>query len=524
MISLLKLFTLLVLTSSFFCAQRDNRFDPMSPLFQQYNPQLNVALITDSTRTISITPNAETLSVYVPLKVTLNTTSKGGETGTEELPVFVTHFLNNEQVGLPLSNSSQEILLTDTGTHLFRIETSNRPGDTVITKNIVIFARPTPNPRLTSCTSSASRFPIRHEISFLLSIKIYDRFKIAEKIAYEFSSYRTVYHQVSASSSDTIFDSLFYSINKNSEDTESVTIKVTDLFGRIDSSKITLVFSKDIPFVKGLPPEINVISADPDTAMTNENVEFFVKASDSDGKIVDYEWFFSDTVTGRGTNFVRSFKNPGTYTARVKVTDDSGSTDIDSVRVTIVSSDNTSPVITSFTATPDSGTIPFRVDFAVSVIDKDNFTFTYYWFFPDSFAKTYEPKISYTFKGCPCIYMPVMVIVKDLQKNADTAFTYLKFTQKPKPELCISPDTIFTGQYFSVTYLPGSNRSIDTTTTHFSWIFLDRTFHSNLPFWSPPPLFRPGNYSITLIVHGSKNDTISKKFTVFEQMPPHPPK
>ena len=58
-------------------------------------------------------------------------------------------------------------------------------------------------------------------------------------------------------------------------------------------------------------------------------------SSDADGALLAYEWSFSDGAASTGTTAARSYSAPGSYTAQLRVTDDSGLSASSSVTVTV---------------------------------------------------------------------------------------------------------------------------------------------------------------------------------------------
>ncbi|MGO4841307.1 PKD domain-containing protein, partial [Rhizobiaceae sp. 2RAB30] len=67
-----------------------------------------------------------------------------------------------------------------------------------------------------------------------------------------------------------------------------------------------------------------VARAGDDQYVTASVVEFDASASsDQDGSIARFEWDFGDGETGNGARIAHTYSSPGTYEARLTVTDDS---------------------------------------------------------------------------------------------------------------------------------------------------------------------------------------------------------
>ena len=58
-------------------------------------------------------------------------------------------------------------------------------------------------------------------------------------------------------------------------------------------------------------------------------------SSNADGALMAYEWSFNDAAVSAGATAARSYATPGSYTAQLRVTDDSGLSAISSVTVTV---------------------------------------------------------------------------------------------------------------------------------------------------------------------------------------------
>ncbi len=62
----------------------------------------------------------------------------------------------------------------------------------------------------------------------------------------------------------------------------------------------------------------------PKEANTDEKIKFSSEGSTDDGKIVSYSWDFGDNTTSSEKNPIHIYKNPGTYTVKLTITDDKG--------------------------------------------------------------------------------------------------------------------------------------------------------------------------------------------------------
>ncbi len=91
-------------------------------------------------------------------------------------------------------------------------------------------------------------------------------------------------------------------------------------------------------------PPIAVLTAQPTTASAGETVSFDGSASsDPDGSIAGYAWDFGDGSGGTGAATTHAYASPGTFVARLTVTDNSGNTGLSTTPITVV--DTTPPTV-----------------------------------------------------------------------------------------------------------------------------------------------------------------------------------
>ena len=100
-----------------------------------------------------------------------------------------------------------------------------------------------------------------------------------------------------------------------------------------DAVAVGTILNDDLP--PNQPPNA-VISATPVSGFAPLTVNFTGSGSnDPDGSIVSYAWTFGDGSSSSAQNPSRTYSTPGTYTARLTVTDDGGGTGSASVQVTV---------------------------------------------------------------------------------------------------------------------------------------------------------------------------------------------
>jgi PKD repeat protein len=191
-------------------------------------------------------------------------------------------------------------------------------------------------------------------------------------------------------------------------DTELVTIHSIDITGlssytaygfRVISmdSAYNETLSEDFSFTtSNLPPEITNYYVNPVSGFTALAVNFTSSALDSDGYIVKHEWDYDgdgnyDKDTGAVTSSSFIYTNAGTYNARLKITDNGGSSAISNVvTVTVDAPINQPPIVLSLNANPSTGTAPLTVTLSAAASDPDGTLTRYEWDFDGNGAYDVE--------------------------------------------------------------------------------------------------------------------------------------
>jgi PKD repeat protein len=106
-----------------------------------------------------------------------------------------------------------------------------------------------------------------------------------------------------------------------------------------------------IPAGNGNQPPVAAISATPISGLAPLTVSFNgSSSSDPDGTIASYAWDFGDSTGASGVTASHTYNTAGSYTARLRVTDDYGATASKTVVITVTAPTPAAPTSLSGTA------------------------------------------------------------------------------------------------------------------------------------------------------------------------------
>jgi PKD repeat protein/predicted nucleic acid-binding Zn ribbon protein len=143
-------------------------------------------------------------------------------------------------------------------------------------------------------------------------------------------------------------------------------------------------------------PPIASVTATPTSGTAPLKVSFIGSGTDKDGSISKYYWTFGDGESSNTKNPSHTYQTSGTYTARLTVTDNEGSTDSITKKIYVQNSIPTAYA----SATPTSGPFPLSVKFSGSGSDSDGYIDSYYWTFGDgSSSYSQNPTHAYSSSG-----------------------------------------------------------------------------------------------------------------------------
>jgi len=160
-------------------------------------------------------------------------------------------------------------------------------------------------------------------------------------------------------------------------------------------------------------------------------------STDSDGKIIFYEWNLGDGTILKGKKVQHSYDQPGVYTATVFVRDNSRSTsdtDTDAAIVVI----NHPPIAN---AGPDQWKTQSEIHFnGHKSSDKDGKIIKYIWNFGDG-TKAFGPVLSHVYQS-PGIYTIKLTVIDDSNTSTNTAMDEMKLNINHIPIADAGPDIV----------------------------------------------------------------------------------
>jgi PKD repeat protein len=164
------------------------------------------------------------------------------------------------------------------------------------------------------------------------------------------------------------------------------------------------------------------------------------ESSDPEGSIVDYQWFI-DGQTYSGETLTTTFAEPSIHSIVLKVTDNSGASDLSDVKkVTVVPPNQ--PPIASFMVEPTSGEAPLTVKLdAGPSVDTDSSMASYSWSVNNQTLSGETTQITFDEPGSYPIILTVTDDKGDESAPVERIVTVEPPNQPPVPEFTITPQS-----------------------------------------------------------------------------------
>jgi PKD repeat protein len=173
--------------------------------------------------------------------------------------------------------------------------------------------------------------------------------------------------------------------------TYTATVTVSDGKGETASKELTITVGDSAP------PVFRSWGADRTSGPAPLDVAFHAVASDPDGGKVTYRWEFGDGGSSLVAEADHTYLEPGTFTAKVTATDETGSSASKEVVITVSEPQGNGLPTVEAAAVPASGKAPLEVQFTAQGTDPDDDELTYSWDFGDGTADAAGRRVKHTY-------------------------------------------------------------------------------------------------------------------------------
>ena len=177
-------------------------------------------------------------------------------------------------------------------------------------------------------------------------------------------------------------------------------------------------------------------AADPQTGNAPLTVSFTSSGSDPEGQTLVYSWDFGDGGRAFGSSATHTYQQPGTYMAKVTVTDPDGSTGTAEVEIIVTEAPNRPPTVRA-AADPGSGEAPIDVRFSAEGSDPDGDSLSYEWDFGDG-GQAFGAQATHRYSA-PGDYTAT-VTVTDPDGESATATVQVTVSGNRAPSLALTAD------------------------------------------------------------------------------------
>jgi PKD repeat protein len=238
----------------------------------------------------------------------------------------------------------------------------------------------------------------------------------------------------------------------------NVKLKVVDDDGATDEITKVVVVQESVP--ENIPP-ISKFIFNPSSPFVGDVVTFISESYDPDGVVVLEQWFINNKLVAsfneEGSSFDRTFTAPGSYTVRLRVTDNDGATR-DSIKFVSVSEfipENILPVA-NFIYSPQNPTACDVVSFTSTSFDSDGFIVNERWFIGNTLVHegVNETSFEHTFTSPGTFRVSIIVTDNDgatSEKTRNVQVSGCVIPIPPKAQFIYEPDELFVGDLVTFT-------------------------------------------------------------------------
>jgi PKD repeat protein len=244
----------------------------------------------------------------------------------------------------------------------------------------------------------------------------------------------------------------------------------TDNDGIGDSAYILSINSSDnFPVINPITihPVADFYSA-PSSPDTQTSISFTDLSTDKDGSIISWSWDFGDENTSFFQNPLHQYADDGTYQVTLKVTDDLGATDTQTITLTV----RNVPPEPSFTFEPETPLDIQQVEFNDTSSDADGYIVNHTWIINDTIID-YTSLLNYTFPDDGVFSVTLKVIDDDGSVSSSTRLITV-LNVAPTAGFSYSTETGNLSKNQPINFKDASN-DVDGSVLSHSWDFGDGT-------------------------------------------------
>jgi PKD repeat protein len=213
---------------------------------------------------------------------------------------------------------------------------------------------------------------------------------------------------------------------------------------------------------------------------------------DPDGSIVSYDWDFGDGNTSSEESPTHTYAQNGTYTVTLNVTDDDGTTDINTTTATIADTEPTA----DFFGIPTSGLKPLTVNFTDASASYDGIA-AWEWEFGDGNTSS-DQNPTHLYANAGLYNVTLTVHEADGNSDTETKVDYITVTEVNQPPVA-DPNGPYTGtEGVAIAFNGSGSYDPDGSIASYAWDFGDGNTSS---VESPTHTYaQNGTYTVTLNV------------------------